>query len=185
MYPRPCAPCYLSSSVHKTFGTMHTHSLPLAAFSLLASTTLAAPATVPEVYANGVQKLGKRAISGYVPVSAACPDTRLVRDATEIGSEESAYISSRKEKADAALADWLKKQGAFSTDSQPTVALASSGGGYRAQLAGAGVVKAFDARDSNTSVSGLYQALTYHSGLSGESGSIDLCATLPLETKLT
>ena len=148
---------------------MHTPSLPLAALSLLASNALAAPATVPELYANGVQKLGKRqTISGYQPISAACPDTPLVRDATELGPEEAAYISSRKEKADAALADWLQKQGEFSTDGQPTVALASSGGGYRAQLAGAGVVKAFDARDSNTSVSGLLQALTYHSGLSGE-----------------
>ena len=150
---------------------MHTPSLPLAALSLLAGNALAAPASAPELYANGVQKLGKRAtISGYQPISAACPaDTPLVRDAGELGPEESAYISSRKEKADAALADWLQKQGAFSTDSQPTVALASSGGGYRAQLAGAGVVKAFDARDSNTSVSGLFQALTYHSGLSGMS----------------
>jgi lysophospholipase len=148
---------------------MHTHSLPLAALSLLASTTLAAPAIVPELYANGK----RAAISGYQPVSAACPNTTLVRDATELGSEESAYISSRKEKADAALADWLQKQGAFSNDSQPSVALASSGGGWRAQLAGAGVVKAFDARDSNTSVSGLYQALTYHAGLSGKSKPLD------------
>lgn len=149
---------------------MHSHSLPLVALSLLSSTALAAPASVPELYAEGVQELGKRqALSRYQPVSAACPDTPLVRDATELGSEEAAYISSRKEKADAALADWLQKQGSFSTDTQPTVALASSGGGYRAHLAGAGVIQAFDARDSNTSVSGLYQALTYHSGLSGKS----------------
>ena len=162
---------------------MHTPSLPLAALSLLATNALAAPATVPEVYANAVQKLGKRqTLSSYQPISAACPDTPLVRDATELGSEESAYISSRKVKADAALADWLQKQGEFSTDSQPTVALASSGGGYRAQLAGAGVVKAFDARDSNTSVSGLLQALTYHSGLSGEWTSRVL---QPLTTMLT
>lgn len=148
---------------------MHTHSLPFAALSLLASNALAAPATVPELYANGVQKVGKRAtVSGYQPASVACPSTPLVRDATQLGSEESAYISSRKAKADAALAVWLQKQGAFGTDSQPTVALSSSGGGYRAQLSSAGVVKAFDARDSNTSVSGLYQALTYHSGLSGK-----------------
>lgn len=148
---------------------MHTYSLPIAALSLLASNAIAAPATVPEFYANGVQKLGKRVtLSGYQPISAACPNTSLVRDATAIAPEESAYISSRKQKADVALAAWLQKQGAFSNDSQPTVALASSGGGYRAQLAGAGVVKAFDARDSNTSVSGLMQGLTYHSGLSGK-----------------
>lgn len=157
---------------------MHSHSLPIAALSLLSAIVSAAPAPVPaaipaalpSLYANGVKELGKRAsLSAYEPDSAPCPNTPLVRDASALGSEESAYISSRKQKADAALADWLQKQGSFGTDSQPTVALASSGGGYRAHLVGAGVVKAFDARDSNTSVSGLYQALTYHSGLSGKS----------------
>ena len=51
----------------------------------------------------------------------------------------------------------------------PTLALTSSGGGLRAMLTGAGVHQAFDNRDSDTSVSGLYQALTYESGLSGGS----------------
>lgn len=153
---------------------MHSYSLPFAAASLLIGNAFAAPAPAPvaiaSTYADGVQSLAKRqgSLSPYQPVSAACPDTPLVRDATEIGSEEADFISSRKEKADAALAAWLEKQGSFSTDSQPTVALASSGGGYRALLAGAGVVKAFDDRDSNSSVSGIYQALTYHAGLSGE-----------------
>jgi len=152
---------------------MRSQSLSLTALTLLSGNALAAPASAPAVvgslYADGVQSLAKRAgLSPYEPVSADCPATPLVRDATELGSEESGYVSSRKEKADAALSAWLQKQGSFSNDSQPIVALASSGGGYRALLAGAGVIKAFDARDSNTSVSGLYQALTYQSGLSGK-----------------
>ncbi|KAE9370841.1 FabD/lysophospholipase-like protein, partial [Stipitochalara longipes BDJ] len=49
------------------------------------------------------------------------------------------------------------------------VALTSSGGGFRALLAGAGVIQAFDGRDSDISTSGLYQGLTYHSALSGGS----------------
>lgn len=48
----------------------------------------------------------------------------------------------------------------------PTVALSSSGGGYRALLIGAGVIQAMDSRDSKAPTSGLYQALTYHAGLS-------------------
>lgn len=152
---------------------MRSQSFSLATLTLLSGNALAAPASAPAVvgslYADGVQGLGKRAaLSPYEPVSATCPNTPLVRDATELGSEESSYIASRKQKADAALSAWLQKQGSFSNGSQPIVALASSGGGYRALLAGAGVIKAFDARDSNTSVSGLYQALTYQSGLSGE-----------------
>lgn len=154
---------------------MRSRSLQLTALSVLSGSALAAPAPgpvpVPQLYAKGVTELAKRddGLVQYKPVSTACPDTPLVRDATELSSQETDYVSSRKEKADAALADWLQKQGSFSTDNQPTVALATSGGGYRALLSGAGVVQAFDARDSNTSVSGLYQGLTYHSGLSGQS----------------
>ena len=152
---------------------MRSQSLSLAALTLFSGNALAAPAPAPAVvgslYADGVQGLGKRAaLSAYQPESAKCPNTPLVRDATELGSEESRYIASRKQKADAALSAWLQKQGSFSNGSQPIVALASSGGGYRALLAGAGVIKALDGRDSNTSVSGLYQALTYQSGLSGK-----------------
>lgn len=49
------------------------------------------------------------------------------------------------------------------------LALATSGGGYRSLLVGAGVIQGFDERDSNISTSGLFQALTYQSGLSGGS----------------
>lgn len=107
-------------------------------------------------------------LTPYQPITTSCPNTQLVRPATGQGSQEAAYISSRKSKADAALATWLSKQGSFSNDSQPTVALTSSGGGYRALLEAAGVHQAFDERDSNSSVSGIYQALTYESGLSGQ-----------------
>ena len=51
----------------------------------------------------------------------------------------------------------------------PTIALTSSGGGFRATLSGAGTVQALDIRDGLVSTSGLYQAITYHSGLSGGS----------------
>jgi lysophospholipase len=55
----------------------------------------------------------------------------------------------------------------------PTVALAFSGGGYRAMLSGAGAVKAMDIRTPGTSgdgqVGGLLQSATYMAGLSGGS----------------
>ena len=53
------------------------------------------------------------------------------------------------------------------TPSDPTVALTTSGGGLRSLLEGAGVIQAFDARDSKLGTSGLYQGLTYQAGLSG------------------
>ncbi|KAF2105859.1 lysophospholipase [Lophiotrema nucula] len=60
----------------------------------------------------------------------------------------------------------------FQLRSLPLVGLATSGGGYRSMPSGAGVVQAFDSRESSSThlaTSGLYQALTYHSGLSGGS----------------
>lgn len=103
----------------------------------------------------------------YAPVKTSCPSTALVRPANGISPDESNYFNSRKAKADVGLAAWLKGRGNFSTDRLPSVGLASSGGGFRALLEGAGVVQALDGRDSNVGTSGLYQGLTYESGLSG------------------
>ncbi|KAK3718198.1 hypothetical protein LTR37_005313 [Vermiconidia calcicola] len=139
--------------------------LELISLYLVASVT-AAPVSVPAV---GSSDLVKRQIPSYAPRDTDCPSTSLVRDADGISAQEASYISSRKAKADIALAAWLSKQGNFNNNSHPVVALASSGGGYRALLETAGVVQAFDSRDSNVSTSGLYQGLTYHSGLSGGS----------------
>lgn len=127
-----------------------------------------------------------RAVNGYAPVQATCPSTQLVRKADGVSAAEAAYISKRYQKASQALASWLKTvdesfecgQGGWSSrggygkhgGKAPVVALTSSGGGYRAMLAGAGVIKAFDGREENkTAVSGVYQALTYEAGLSGGS----------------
>lgn len=55
----------------------------------------------------------------------------------------------------------------------PNVAIAVSGGGYRAMLTGGGALKAFDSRTPNSTtagqVGGLLQTATYVSGLSGGS----------------
>ena len=123
-----------------------------------------------------------RAVSGYAPIPATCPSTQLVRTASGISDAESTYIDQRYQKASQALESWLKSvdesfdlgHGGWSDwggkGDAPVVALTSSGGGYRATLTGAGVVKGFDGREANkTGVSGLYQALTYHAGLSGGS----------------
>ncbi|MCJ1281489.1 hypothetical protein MMC26_000809 [Xylographa opegraphella] len=111
----------------------------------------------------------KRALpSGYAPRKANCPSTPLVRPATCLSSEETAYIAHRTGPAQKALAAWLKKtNAAFNTSSLPTVALTTSGGGYRSLLAGAGVIQGLDARDSSVGTSGLFQGLTYQAGLSG------------------
>ena len=138
-----------------------------------------------------------RAVSGYAPVPATCPSTQLVRTASGISAPESSYIDQRYQKASKALCSWLKSvdatfecgqgssdghscsggwgdwsggSGGSGEGKAPVLALTSSGGGYRAMLCGAGVIKGFDSREGNkTGVSGIYEALTYHAGLSGGS----------------
>ena len=60
---------------------------------------------------------------------------------------------------------------AHNTTALPNVAIAVSGGGYRAMLNGAGAVQAFDNREANSTtvghLGGLLQASTYLAGLSG------------------
>ncbi|KAH0323608.1 lysophospholipase, partial [Aureobasidium melanogenum] len=112
--------------------------------------------------------IDSRSLTPYAPVSASCPSTPLVRTANSLGSGEAAYIAARKPQADTALAAWLQKtDSAFATTNLPTVGLVLSGGGYRALLSGAGLIQGLDARDSDLSTSGLYQALTYETSLSG------------------
>lgn len=108
------------------------------------------------------------ATSPYAPSTTTCPAT-LIRDGNKnLGDGEAAYVAGRKTKADAALSAWLETQSPGLGDGEmPTIALSISGGGWRSQLIGAGVMQAMDARDSNVSTSGLLQALTYELGVSG------------------
>ena len=62
---------------------------------------------------------------------------------------------------------------AQNTSALPNIAIAFSGGGYRAMLNGAGALQAFDGREAEGTVpghlGGLLQASTYVAGLSGGS----------------
>jgi lysophospholipase len=109
----------------------------------------------------------------YAPQAAACP-SQLIRKASGLNSQEAAYIKGRTSSTRAALSKWLKSTGGkFSTDTStyPTLAMASSGGGFRAMLTGAGVHQAMDIRETTVTsgLKGLYQSLTWESGLSGGS----------------
>lgn len=110
--------------------------------------------------------------SSYAPVKSTCSSKDLIRAAEGLSDSEETYRVARKAVADTALKSWLLKQNSgFSTENLPTVALTSSGGGYRALLVGGGVIQGLDSRDSHVSTSGLYQGLTYQAGLSGGSVS--------------
>jgi hypothetical protein len=62
--------------------------------------------------------------SPYAPISALCPSESLVRPASGLNSDESAFIAARKAVADKALVAWLAKTDCgFATDgvTLPTV----------------------------------------------------------------
>ncbi|KAK5313279.1 hypothetical protein LTR70_007688 [Exophiala xenobiotica] len=100
-----------------------------------------------------------RAPVDYAPVPATCPSTQLVRQAAGLSDAESDYISKRYAKASKSLEQWLKR-----IDESFDVGNGAGEGGW-----GAGVIKAFDERetDIDSGVKGLYQSLTYEAGLSG------------------
>lgn len=106
--------------------------------------------------------------SFYAPRGATCPIGSLLRPAVGLSPGEWSYVQSRKRKADRALSNWLEDQiEDFDVNDLPLIALTTSGGGVRSLLLGAGVVQAFDSEDSDDATNGLYQAFTYHAGLSG------------------
>ncbi|KAJ9294824.1 hypothetical protein DTO271G3_6386 [Paecilomyces variotii] len=107
--------------------------------------------------------------AGYAPFPTTCPSTALVRPATGLSDDESSFRTERKQVADEALKAWLSRTIREVSLNVFQLALATSGGGYRSHLVGAGVVQGLDERDSNVSTSGLFQALTYHSALPGGS----------------
>ncbi|KAI9841325.1 MAG: Lysophospholipase 1 [Sclerophora amabilis] len=131
----------------------------------------------------------------YRPSKVDCPSERpVIRRASKLSSQESAWLKSRHKKKVKPMQEFLQRMNISDFDASkyidrirddtsalPNIALAFSGGGYRAMLNGAGVLSAFDSRSDNTTntgqLGGLLQSSTYISGLSGGSwlvGSIYL-----------
>ena len=118
-------------------------------------------------------------LTPYAPISAQCPATPVTRIADGLSLQEAEYRANRSIKAAETLRtlfdtlnEDLPANDSFSTDRMPVIGLASSGGSIRALLAGAGVIQAMDSRDHTanpSSLSGLWQGVTYHSGLDGGS----------------
>ena len=107
-------------------------------------------------------------------MASSCPNGPFVVPSTSLYPQEACWLQQRAPVAEASLRAWLAGIGLSSSDYNastvvPRIALASSGGGYRALLGGAGVIQAFDGRETTTRTpfSGLLQGITYHSGASG------------------
>jgi len=104
----------------------------------------------------------------------------MVREATGISSKEKDWVTERHSVTNKAITDFLNRAAmvdfdvaSFMSGYSPNIGLAFSGGGYRAMLNGAGVLKAFDSRTAGSTrpnhMGGLLQSATYIAGLSGGS----------------
>lgn len=120
---------------------------------------------------------------GYAPGRTSCPsNSSFIREGTSISENEREWIESRHDKTNAAILHYLENAGledfdlSLISDSNLSIniALAFSGGGYRAMLSGAGQLAALDNRSSNALLGGVLQSSSYIAGLSGGSWLLSL-----------
>ncbi|KAG5419833.1 PLB2 [Candida metapsilosis] len=118
---------------------------------------------------------------GYAPIAVKCPSGQLTRSSLSgINPDEKNYVDTRYTNvAKPSLKSFLS--GANLTDfdidsfldqANPTIGITFSGGGYRAQLSGAGQYAALDSRShvvNGKGLGGILQSASYISGLSGGS----------------
>ena len=122
---------------------------------------------------------------GYTPKGGNCPSPRpSVRSASTLSPNETSWVSQRRSKTLGPMEDLLGRLNITGFDVKtyfsnhaknirnlPNIAIAASGGGYRACLNGGGAIQAFDSREVNSTlpghIGGLLQSATYLAGLSG------------------
>lgn len=123
--------------------------------------------------------------NGYTPTIGDCPsEGPRVRDAGRLSSQEREWLQQRRLATVEPMRDLLSRLNIAGLDTNdyinthrenvsalPNIAIAASGGGYRAMLNGAGVIEAMDSRTPNSTavghLGGLLQSATYVAGLSG------------------
>lgn len=125
--------------------------------------------------------------NGYTPAGDNCPSDRpTIRSASSLSPNETSWLELRRNNTITPMRDLLGRlnitgfdaasyitRNAKNATALPNVAVAVSGGGYRALMTGAGAIQAFDSREDNSTAAGhlggLLQASTYLAGLSGGS----------------
>ncbi|KAK3394349.1 lysophospholipase [Podospora didyma] len=151
--------------------------------ALLPVTLLQAPLVLAEPVNSSPFYNERRAIANspsgnYAPAIVNCPAVKpSVRVAGSLASEETAWLQLRRKATLDPMIAFLKRVNIAGFDAesyvkkdQPNIALAVSGGGYRALMNGAGFLAAADSRttgNTDQGISGLLQASTYLAGLSG------------------
>jgi len=138
----------------------------------------------------GVKALEARSLpanpaGSYAPQTGNCPeDAPHVRLGGQLSPQELEWLPTRRNATLGPMTDLLSRLNITGLDvdeyiqrhrenasALPNIGIACSGGGYRAMLACAGVVEAFDIRTTGSTekgqLGGILQSATYISGLSG------------------
>ncbi|TPX17236.1 uncharacterized protein E0L32_003354 [Thyridium curvatum] len=171
----------------------HMVLLPLALYGagLAGATPLSEqPSSSSSSRLRGVEAIDVRALpnspSGrYAPKAVDCPAQKpTIRSAATLSKSETDWLKLRRNATVDPMADLLKRANipdfdaaayirrvAGNVSQLPNIAIAASGGGYRALLNGGGFLAAADSRTPGSTgkggIGGLLQASTYLAGLSG------------------
>ncbi|KAI0126909.1 lysophospholipase catalytic domain-containing protein [Xylariales sp. AK1849] len=162
--------------------------VPASLLSLISSTLAAPHPDALELYL-GARDVARRAFpdsptGGYSPGTVDCPSDRPVIRSAGTVSSESDWLKTRRQNTLSPMIDFLSASNITDFDAEsyinnnkgnltniPNIALAVSGGGYRALMNGAGFIAAADSRVPGASdahgLGGLLQSSTYFAGLSG------------------
>ncbi|KAL1836282.1 hypothetical protein VTJ49DRAFT_5343 [Mycothermus thermophilus] len=163
---------------------MHLHTLlPLAILSYSSAESTRIPP--PSYERSVIPRASPDAPDGYAPQQVECPDDKpTIRRADGLSQREAEWLAQRRPLTVEPMIEFLKRANIDGFDAEeyinrvapdltdlPNIAIAVSGGGYRALMNGAGFIKAADSRTpgstDNGGIGGLLQAATYLSGLSG------------------
>jgi len=135
-------------------------------------------------YAALVRDVNRRALpnspsGGYAPAVVPCPANKpTIRSASSLSPSEVDWLKLRRKATVDPMIDFLKRAGIPNFDAEryiraaannisvlPNIAIAASGGGYRALMNGAGFVAAADSRTAGSAgkggIGGLLQSSTY------------------------
>ncbi|KAF5023425.1 hypothetical protein F66182_4525 [Fusarium sp. NRRL 66182] len=154
----------------------------LACTATASSDNKAIPPVPPLGNALGIRALPDSPSGNYAPRVVDCPSTRpTIRLADELSDQERDWLRRRRNNTVDPLKDLLSRANISDFDAEsyidrvrdnssvlPNIAIAASGGGYRALMNGAGFISAADSRNNESGpISGLLQSSTYLAGLSG------------------
>ena len=150
---------------------------------------LASASTLPPIAENALvavaRALPNSPSGGYAPARVECPSTRpTIRSAASLSQNETDWLAKRRAATVQPMAEFMSRANISNFDGEsyinglssnvsalPNIAIAMSGGGYRALLNGAGFIAAADDRTPGSTdeggIGGLLQATTYVAGLSG------------------